>query len=164
MYSPLEQFTVISLYSLQIGFIDISLTNSAIYCLLTIGCIGAIWSTLFLDGGLIIPSRYQVVSEMLYEFVSGLVLEQLGSYEARKYIGIVFTTWLFIFTANLLGLIPFSFATTAQLVVAFGLSFSLFIGVTLIGVFKHGLSFLSFFFTGRGTNWARAPAGCNRTY
>nr|YP_010437025.1 ATP synthase F0 subunit a [Ulva meridionalis]UTA96499.1 ATP synthase F0 subunit a [Ulva meridionalis]UTA96559.1 ATP synthase F0 subunit a [Ulva meridionalis]UTA96616.1 ATP synthase F0 subunit a [Ulva meridionalis]UTA96668.1 ATP synthase F0 subunit a [Ulva meridionalis]UTA96721.1 ATP synthase F0 subunit a [Ulva meridionalis] len=148
MYSPLEQFSVISLYSLEIGFIDVSVTNSAIYCLLTIGCIRIIWSTLFLDGGLIIPSRYQVVSEMLYEFVSGLVLEQLGSYEARKYIGIVFTTWLFIFTANLIGLIPFSFATTAQLVVAFGLSFSLFIGVTLIGVFKHGLSFLSFFLPG----------------
>jgi len=81
---------------------------------------------------------------MLYEFVDSLVHEQLGA-EAQKYVGIVFTTWLYILTANFLGLIPFSFATTAQLVIAFSLSFSLFIGVTLIGVFKHGFHFLSFF-------------------
>jgi F0F1-type ATP synthase membrane subunit a len=54
---------------------------------------------------------------------------------------IVFTVFLYILTANLLGLIPFSFATTAQLVVAFGLSFSLFIGVTLIGIIGHKLHF-----------------------
>ena len=97
-----------------------------------------------LDGGLLIPSAYQVVTEMLYEFVDSLVHEQLGA-EAQKYVGIVFTTWLYILTANFLGLIPFSFATTAQLVIAFSLSFSLFIGVTLIGMFKHGFHFLSFF-------------------
>lgn len=152
MYSPLEQFSVISLYTLQLGYIDISITNSTIYCLLTVLCIRLIWSTLLLDGGLLVPSRYQVVSEMLYEFVSGLVSEQLGK-EAQKYVGIVFTTWLFILTANLIGLIPFSFATTAQLVVAFGLSFSLFIGVTLIGVIKHGLSFLSFFLPSGSPIW-----------
>lgn len=145
MHSPLEQFSVISLYSMQLSYIDISLTNSAIYCLLTLACIGSLWSIILLDGGLIIPNKYQVVTEMLYDFVSGLVSEQLGKREAQKYIGIVFTSLLYILAANLIGLIPFSFATTAQLVVAFGLSFSLFIGVTFIGIFKYGLHFLSFF-------------------
>ena len=82
---------------------------------------------------------------MLYEFVSSLVHEQLGPTNAPKYLSIVLTVFLYVLVANLLGLIPFSFATTAQLVVAFGLSFSLFIGVTLIGVVKHKLHFLSFF-------------------
>jgi ATP synthase subunit 6 len=90
---------------------------------------------------------------MLYDFVNGLVTEQLGGNEAQKYVGIVFTTWLYILIANLIGLIPFSFATTAQLVVAFGLSFSLFIGVTLIGLLKHGLSFLSFFLPSGAPIW-----------
>lgn len=144
MYSPLEQFRVISLVPAQLGALDLSLTNSAIYCILTYGCIRLLWSIVLLDGGLLIPSRYQTAAEMLYEFVNSLVQEQLGT-AAKKYVSIVLTTWLYILTANLLGLIPFSFATTSQLIVAFGLSFSLFIGVTLIGIIKHKLHFLSFF-------------------
>ena len=144
MTSPLEQFSVIPLIPIQLGFIDLSFTNSAVYCLLTLICIRVLWSVVLLEGGLLVPSKYQVTAEMLYEFINNLVQEQLGP-QAQKYVGIVFTTWLYILTANLLGLIPFSFATTAQLVVAFGLSFSLFIGVTLIGILKHRLHFLSFF-------------------
>lgn len=144
MNSPLEQFSVITLIPAQFGWFDVSLTNSAIYCMLTVICIRLIWSVILLDGGLLIPSAYQVAAEMLYEFVTNLVQEQLGQ-EGKKYVAIVLTTWLYILTANALGLIPFSFATTAQLVIAFGLSFSLFIGVTLIGVIKHKLHFLSFF-------------------
>jgi F0F1-type ATP synthase membrane subunit a len=79
---------------------------------------------------------------MLYTFITSLVREQLGQTNGAKYISIVFTVFLYILTANLLGLIPFSF-TTAQLVVAFGLSFSLFIGVTLIELWAQ-TSFLSF--------------------
>ena len=153
MHSPLEQFSIVSLFSMQLHYVDISLTNSAIYCLLTLVCIGSLWSIILLDGGLIIPSKYQVVTEMLYDFVNGLVSEQLGKQEAQKYLGIVFTVLVYILAANLIGLIPFSFATTAQLVVAFGLSFSLFIGVTLIGILKHGLHFLSFFLPSGAPIW-----------
>jgi F0F1-type ATP synthase membrane subunit a len=92
-----------------------------------------------LKGGLVVPSNYQVCAEMLYTFITSLVREQLGQANGAKYISIVFTVFLYILTANLLGL-PFSFATTA-LVVAFGLSFSLFIGVTLIGIMGHKLHF-----------------------
>lgn len=144
MYSPLEQFSVISLIPIQLGAIDFSVTNSAIYCVLTLACIRGIWAIIMIDGGLMVPSPYQVTAEMLYQFVTNLVQEQLAG-QAHKYVAIVLTTWFYILTANLLGLIPFSFATTAQLVVAFGLSFSLFIGVTFIGLIKHGLHFLSFF-------------------
>ena len=124
--------------------LDFSVTNSAIYCLMTLASIYAIWSLLLLKGGLVIPSNYEVCAEMLYRFITSLVREQLG-HNGTKYISIVFTVFVYILTANLLGLIPFSFATTAQLVVAFGLSFSLFIGVTLIGIIAHKLHFLSFF-------------------
>ena len=79
----------------------------------------------------------------MYSFVKSLAHEQIV--ESNNYIGVIFTTWLYILTSNLLGLVPFSFATTSQLVLAFGLSFSLFIGVTLIGVLKHGVHFMSFF-------------------
>lgn len=143
--SPLEQFSVTPLISLNLLGLDLSITNSAIYCLLTVGLVVLIWSVISLKGGLIVPSKYQVSTEMIYDFVSSLVYEQLGPKKAPKYLSIVFTVFLYVLTANLLGLVPFSFATTAQLVVAFGLSFSLFIGVTLIGVLTHKVHFLSFF-------------------
>jgi ATP synthase subunit 6 len=144
IYSPLEQFSVIPLLTFNIGGIDLSVTNSAIYCLITLACIRLVASALLIDGGLVVPSRYQAALEMVYEFVLSLANEQLEK-NAQPYIAIVFTTLVYILVSNLIGLIPFSFATTAQLVVAFSLSFSLFIGVTLIGVQKHGLHFLSFF-------------------
>lgn len=150
--SPLEQFSVIPLIPMSLGFIDLSLTNSAVYCLLTVGCLRLIWFTVLQDGGLVVPSRYQVASEMLHEFAFGLAKEQLGK-NAQKYFPIVLTTFLYILTSNLIGLIPFSFATTAQLVLAFSMSFSLFIGVTLIGVQKHGLHFLSFFLPSGAPIW-----------
>ena len=141
--SPLEQFTVTRLVS--IPFIGLDLTNSAVYCLLTAGLIASLWSIIFYKGGLIVPSKYQVTTEGIYLFISNLIQEQLGPINARKYICVVFTVFIYILSANLLGLIPFSFASTAQLVVAFSLSFSLFCGVTIIGLLKHKLHFLSFF-------------------
>ena len=143
--SPLEQFSVTTLIPINFQTLDFSITNSAIYCLLTVALIVGLWSLIHYEGGLMVPSKYQVTSEMLYDFVSSLVHEQLGPTHAPKYVGLVFTVFLYVLVANLLGLIPFSFATTAQLVIAFGLSFSLFIGVTLIGLSIHGLHFLSFF-------------------
>jgi ATP synthase subunit 6 len=143
--SPLEQFSVTPLIPIHFLGLDFSITNSAVYCLMTLGLLVSIWSIISLNGGLIVPSKYQVTTEMLYDFVSSLVHEQLGPENAPKYVGIVFTVFLYVLIANLVGLIPFSFATTAQLIVAFGLSFSLFIGVTLIGITKHKLHFLSFF-------------------
>ena len=150
--SPLEQFSVVTLsdfttLTLPVGQgqgLDFSFTNSSLSCMLTLAVLGLVWGSLLSYGGLIVPSRYQVGAEMTYEFVLSLVNEQLGKH-AQPYVGIVLTTFLYILTSNLLGLIPFSFATTAQLVVAFSLSFSLFLGVTWIGVSRHGLHFLSFF-------------------
>lgn len=144
IFSPLEQFSVLPLIHLSLGFMDLSLTNSSIYCVLTLGCLIFVWSMLLQEGGLLVPSTYEVAGLMIYDFVASLANEQLGS-RAQSYLGIVFTTFIYILTANLLGLIPFSFATTAQIIVAFGLSFSLFIGVTTIGLMYHGLRFLSFF-------------------
>jgi ATP synthase subunit 6 len=84
--------------------------------------------------------------------VSSLANEQLSN-NAQAYFPIVYTSFLYILISNLIGLIPFSFATTAQLVLAFGMSFSLFIGVTLIGIQRHGLHFLSFFLPSGAPLW-----------
>lgn len=142
--SPLEQFSVNILANLHLGGLDFSITNSTLSCFLTLGTIALVWGFILSHGGLVVPSRYQVAAEMVYEFVLSLANEQLGK-NAQPYLAMVFTAFIYILASNLIGLIPFSFASTAQLVLAFSLSFSLFFGVSLIGLQIHGLHFLSFF-------------------
>jgi F-type H+-transporting ATPase subunit a len=144
IYNPLEQFSVLPFFNLTIGAVDLSFTNSSLYCLLTLGSIALVWSLVLHKGGFLVPPSYQVVVEVIYRFLISLAHEQVGK-RSKCYEAIIMATFWYILTANLLGLIPFGFATTAQLVVAFGLSFSLFIGVTLIGVMTNKVNFLSLF-------------------
>jgi F-type H+-transporting ATPase subunit a len=51
---------------------------------------------------------------------------------------------------NLIGMIPYSFASTSHFVITFFLSFSIVLGATIIGFQKHGLKFFSLL----------VPAGC----
>ena len=87
--------------------------------------------------------RWQSVVEMTYQFVGSLVEEQIGA-EGRKYFPLILTTFLFLLSNNLIGMIPYSFTATSHLVVTFGLSLSLFIGITTVGFNRHGIHFFSF--------------------
>jgi F-type H+-transporting ATPase subunit a len=52
---------------------------------------------------------------------------------------------MFILFANFLGLIPYSYTVTSQIIVTFALAAVVFIGVTIIGIVRHGFRFLSLF-------------------
>tara|TARA_B000000557_G_scaffold48253_1_gene36748 strand:- start:306 stop:860 length:555 start_codon:yes stop_codon:yes gene_type:complete len=80
----------------------------------------------------------------MYEFVANILDSNVGK-EGKPYFPFIFTLFLFILFSNLLGLIPYSYTVTSQIVVTFAMAFTIFIGVTLIGLFKHGLHFFSFF-------------------
>lgn len=141
--SPLEQFSIISLIPLHIGNVSLSFTNSSFYLLLTTGITLFLFYLVTSNGGKSKPSRWQSVVEMIYEFVVSLVLEQIGS-EGYKYFPLIFTLFVFLLFNNLIGMIPYSFTATSHLAVTFGLSVSLFIGVTIVGFQIHGLHFFSF--------------------
>src|SRR5690606_31478084 len=57
----------------------------------------------------------------------------------------IFSLFMFILFANLLGMIPFTFTVTSHIIVTFALALVVFIGVTIIGFVRHGAHFLSFF-------------------
>jgi len=90
-----------------------------------------------------VPSRWQSIVEMIYEFIANLIEEQIGNV-GKKYFPLIFTTFTFILFSNLIGMIPYSFTTTSHFIVTFGLSVSIFIGVTIIGFQTHGIHFFSF--------------------
>ena len=93
----------------------------------------------------IIPSKRQSVVESTYEFISGMIGDNIGN-EGMKYFSFIFTLFLFILVGNLLGMLPYSFTWTSHIIVTFSIAFFIFIGVTFIAIYKHGIvKFLKFF-------------------
>ena len=140
---PLEQFQIEPLIPLHIGGLDVSYTNSALF--MTIAVI-LITSLLVLGTrrGALVPGRLQSIAEMSYEFVADMVETNAG-HGAEPYFPFVFTLFMFVLFSNLLGLIPYSYTVTSQIIVTFALAAIVFIGVTIIGVVKHGTHFLRLF-------------------
>ena len=153
--SPLEQFKIHSLLSLHVGNFDFSITNSTVYMLASISLFLTLCAMVFHKGGRLIPSLWQCLLEMIYEFVYSLAVEQIGP-KGRFYFPLLFTVFTFLMICNCIGMIPYSFTVTSHFAVTFGLSVSLFIGVTLIGFQTHGLHFLSLLLP-KGAPLALAP-------
>jgi F-type H+-transporting ATPase subunit a len=145
IFSPLEQFAIISLIPIHFGNVYLSFTNSSLTLLLIVGLTLSLMHMITLNGGgRVIPTRWQSFVEMIYEFVVTLVDEQIGG-KGKQYFPLVFTIFTFLLFSNLIGMIPYSFTVTSHMVVTFGLSVSIFIGITIVGFQTHGLHFFSFF-------------------
>lgn len=140
----MEQFEIRRLIPIHLpGGIDISFTNSAAWMLVAIACA----TLLMLNMGRareLIPGRWQTLAESLYDFVAGMVRENVGE-GGKAYFPFIFSLFLYVMFANLLGMIPLSFAVTSHIVVTFALALFIFVGVTIIGFARHGAHFLGFF-------------------
>lgn len=143
--SPLEQFQIERLIPLHIGSVDVSYTNSAL--LMTIAVV--LIALLLIAGtsrGALVPGRIQSMAEMAYEFVSNMVDENIGHHGGREFFPLVFAIFMFVFFGNTLGLIPYSFTFTSHIIVTFALALFVFLLVTLVALWKHGIRFFTMFF------------------
>lgn len=143
MHSPVEQFTIKVLFALNLFGYDVSFTNSSLFMVLTV-LASVVFLALAIRPAALIPGRMQGLAEMLYEFVADMVRSNVGN-EGRPYFPLIFTLFMFVLFSNLLGLIPYSYTTTSQIVVTFAMALTIFVGVTLIALVKHGFHFFSFF-------------------
>ena len=143
MASPLEQFEIHQIVPLSIGSLDISITNSTAYMAAALA-LSAGFMAIGVRRAAIVPGRWQNIAELSYEFIATLIKETIGS-DGRKYFPIIFTLFMFILFANLLGMVPFSFTVTSQIVVTFALAAVVFVGVTALAIARHGVRFLTFF-------------------
>nr|WP_041860793.1 F0F1 ATP synthase subunit A [Candidatus Puniceispirillum marinum] len=143
MHSPVAQFEIKPIFDLSIGGQDVSFTNSSLFMLLAI-----VVSSVFLISAMrkreLIPGRMQGLAEMMYEFVADMVRSNVGN-EGRPYFPFIFTLFVFLLFGNLLGLIPYSYTFTSQIVVTFVMAAFVFLALTVLALFKHGLHFFSFF-------------------
>jgi F-type H+-transporting ATPase subunit a len=131
------------LLSLHIGSIDISYTNSALLMTIVVGLImllllGSTWRA---D---LVPGHLQSVSELCYEFTAGMVRENVGT-DGIEYFPLVFSIFMFVLFCNFVGLIPYSFTVTGQIVVTAALALFVFVTVTIVGFVRHGLHFFTLF-------------------
>ncbi len=143
MANPLEQFQIKTIAQIDIGGIDASFTNAGLFMVLTVAAV-TLFLTLSISNRGMVPGRWQSLAELSYEFIAGMVRDNVGN-EGRRYFPFVFTLFMFILFANLIGLIPYSFTFTSHIIVTFALAAFVFIGVTVIAIFRHGLKFFSFF-------------------
>jgi F-type H+-transporting ATPase subunit a len=146
--SPLEQFSILPLIPMKIGNLYFSFTNPSLFMLLTLSLV-----LLFVHfvtkkgGGNSVPNAWQSLVELIYDFVPNLVNEQIGGLSGnvkQKFFPCISVTFTFSLFRNLQGMIPYSFTVTSHFLITLGLSFSLFIGITIVGFQKNGLHFLSF--------------------
>lgn len=143
MFSPLEQFCIESLLPISVGLLDISITNSSICLFISCGLFLYFLNLVTTDGGKLVPKVIQSLMELIYEFLINLVQEQIGE-KGKAFFPFIFALFTFLFSCNLIGMIPYSFTVTSHVVVTFGLSVSVFIGVTIVGFYNHGIHFFSF--------------------
>ncbi|MBP7002111.1 F0F1 ATP synthase subunit A [Amaricoccus sp.] len=118
-------------------------TNATLWMALTVAAI-TLLMVVGARGRALVPSRAQSMAEVTYGFVRKMV-EDVAGREGLKYFPYVFTVFLFVLFANLLALIPTSFAPTSHIAVTAVLALSVFLSVTAIGFYKHGLHFLKLF-------------------
>ncbi len=142
-HSPLSQFEIHSIFDINSNGVNISFTNSSLAMVSTVAII-TIFLTLTTKKRSLIPSRLQLISESMYNFIAQLLQDTVGN-EGKKYFPIVFSIFMFVLVGNMIGMIPYSFTFTSHIIVTFVLAAFVFIGVTILAFVKHGLKFFSFF-------------------
>jgi F-type H+-transporting ATPase subunit a len=141
--NPIEQFSIHPVVPISIAHQDFSLTNSGLYMLLAVA-LSCLIAAIGARGGSGVPGRLQSLAEMSYEFIAGMVRSAAGEHGMR-FFPLVFSIFFFILICNLVGLIPYSFTVTSQIVVTAALALLVFFMVVVIGIAEHGVSFFKLF-------------------
>ncbi|HEX7968715.1 MAG TPA: F0F1 ATP synthase subunit A [Stellaceae bacterium] len=142
-FNPLEQFEIKPLIPLHIGNVDVSFTNSSLFMLIAVVLATALL-VVGTQGARLVPGRLQSMAELSYEFIANMIEENVGT-EGMRYFPFIFTLFMFVLFGNLLGMVPYTFTYTSHIVVTFALAAVVFIGVTIIGLARHGLHFFKLF-------------------
>lgn len=143
MANPIAQFEIKPLVPLDLGGVDASLTNSSAFMVLTVVSVTA-FLVLGMRSRALVPGRWQSLAELSYEFIAGLLRDNVGS-EGRKYFPFVFSIFMFILFANMLGMLPYSFTVTSHIIVTFAMAMTVFILITLVAIARHGAKFITYF-------------------
>tara|TARA_B100000678_G_scaffold284661_1_gene286596 strand:- start:62941 stop:63699 length:759 start_codon:yes stop_codon:yes gene_type:complete len=140
---PMHQFEIVEWIPFEIGGIDLSFTNASFFMLLAVALIVGFFM-FALSKPSVIPNKMQSVGEVGYEFIANMIRDTIGE-EGFKFFPLVFSLFMFVFAANMLGMVPFFYTTTSQVIVTATLALLVFFTVIIFGVMKNGLKFFKLF-------------------
>ena len=150
--SPLDQFEIRDLLSLDapiLANLHLSITNIGLY-LTTAAIITLALNVLATNYNKIVANSWSISQESVYATVHSIVINQINANKGQAYFPFIFALFIFILVNNLIGMVPYSFASTSHFILTFSISFTVVLGATILGFQKHGLKFFSLF----------VPAGC----
>nr|YP_009454580.1 Atp6p [Kazachstania sinensis]AUG33508.1 Atp6p [Kazachstania sinensis] len=145
--SPLDQFEIKTLLGFQAPFMNISNINITTFSLYSFIILLVVLSLYLLsnNNNRIIGSKWYVFHETVYDTIMNMVKNMIQGNMWGYYFPLIYTFFMFIMIANMMSLIPYSFALTSNFMFIISLSFVIWIGITLLGLYKHGLIFFSLF-------------------
>jgi len=141
--NPMEQFAIKPIVPLHIAGYDVSFTNQSLLMVIVVAA-AALFLTLAVKPGALVPSKGQSMAEMSYEFVANMIHSATGE-DGLRFFPFVFTLFMFVLFCNFFGLIPGSFTVTSQIAVTFALAALVILTVIVVGFAKHGIGFLKLF-------------------
>ena len=142
--NPMEQFNVHKIGpEIKLGNIDLSFTNSSMFMLISAFAVCVILSLGTKDKK-IVPNKFQLISELIYNFVAKMISDTAGS-KAKPFFPFIFSLFMFVLLCNMIGMLPYSFTVTSHIIVTMVMALFIFISVTIIGFYKHGIKYLTLF-------------------
>jgi F-type H+-transporting ATPase subunit a len=150
--NPLDQFEIRDLISLNLPVLEnmqFSLTNIALYLILA-SLIVFYLHILTDNNSELLSTKWSVTMETIYDTINNIVVNQINKAKGQSYFPFMYVLFIFILVNNLIGITPYSFASTSHFILTFALSFSIVLGATILGLQIHTWKFFSLF----------VPAGC----
>jgi F-type H+-transporting ATPase subunit a len=140
---PIHQFEVKPLVDIIVGGVDLSFTNVSLFMIVT--TVGVLALMLLpTNRRALVPGRWQNVAELAYEFSGSMLRSSTGS-AGMKFFPLVFSLFMFILVANFLGMFPYFYTVTSQVIVTFALAMVVILTVVIAGIRQHGLGFFGVF-------------------
>lgn len=148
---PMHQFMIEPMFGTghwEIAGYNVAFTNSALWMAIT-----TVALLIFVWGGMkrqLVPGRWQMAVESMTGFIDGLLAANIGP-AGKKYVPYIFSLFMFILFANVLGLLPLGlvgvhpFTFTSHFSVTGVLAILSFAIVLIVGFARHGFHFFSLF-------------------
>jgi F-type H+-transporting ATPase subunit a len=140
---PIHQFEIQKIIPIEIGGLDLSFTNSALFMGLTVAG-SAAFLLLSTQRRAVVPGRWQSAAELTYEFVAQTLRDSTGK-DGMRFFPFVFSLFMFILVANLWGMFPYFFTVTSHIIITAALALGVIGTVLVYGLWKHKLHFFRLF-------------------
>jgi len=132
-FNPLEQFSieVFANYFGAVTIVAYTIIGKMVSCIFL-----CVLISIYSSQSVYFSNRFQKIVNLLFSFVLSIVKESIGV-KKPSFVILLFIIFLFIFTSNILGMLPYSITVTSHLILTLFFSLAFFIGNNLIGAYYH---------------------------